>query len=79
MTDGHKRFYSEANSEFDQRGDLLAFFILLYICELVAITGHGLIILASKSFFCLCLPYLQSFYYLVALLYYRCKHPIFAI
>ena len=47
MTDGHKPFYSEANSEFDQRGDFLAFFILLYICELVAITGHGLIILAS--------------------------------
>ena len=61
MTEGHKPFYSEANSEFDQRGDFLAFFILLYICELVAITGHGLIILASKSFFCLCLPF-QSFY-----------------
>ena len=76
MTDGHKPFYSEANSEFDQRGDLLAFFILLYICELVAITGHGLIILASKSFFCLCLPF-QSFYKIVTLLYYRCKHPIY--
>lgn len=55
------------------KGDLLAFFILLYICELVAITGHGLIILASKSFFCLYLHY-QSFYTFL----YRCKHPIFA-
>ena len=54
------------------KGDLLAFFILLYICELVAITGHGLIILASKSFFCLYLHY-QSFYTFL----YRCKHPIF--